>query len=41
MAKLLKIIMINGHLPGVVELELDGHTNICGSNASGKPHCNG
>ena len=36
MAKLLKIIMINGHLPGVVELELDGHTNICGSNASGK-----
>tara|TARA_R100001440_G_scaffold8811_2_gene16657 strand:+ start:36733 stop:40416 length:3684 start_codon:yes stop_codon:yes gene_type:complete len=36
MAKLLKIIMINGHLPGVVELDLDGHTNICGSNASGK-----
>lgn len=36
MAQLLKIIMINGHLPGVVELELDGHTNICGSNASGK-----
>lgn len=36
MAKLLKIIMIHGHLPGVVELELDGHTNICGSNASGK-----
>lgn len=36
MAKLLRIIMINGHLPGVVELDLDGHTNICGSNASGK-----
>lgn len=36
MAKLLKIIMIHGHMPGVVELELDGHTNICGSNASGK-----
>lgn len=35
-AKLLKIIMIHGHLPGVVELSLDGHTNICGSNASGK-----
>ncbi len=36
MAKLLKIIMINGHMPGVVELDLEGHTNICGSNASGK-----
>ncbi|WP_113907649.1 ATP-binding protein [Aliidiomarina celeris] len=36
MAQLLKIIMINGHLPGVVELDLNGHTNICGSNASGK-----
>ena len=36
MAKLLKIIMIHGHMPGVVELELNGHTNICGSNASGK-----
>ena len=36
MAKLVKIIMIHGHMPGVVELDLDGHTNICGSNASGK-----
>jgi len=36
MAKLLKIIMIHGHMPGVVELDLNGHTNICGSNASGK-----
>jgi len=36
MSQLVKIIMINGHLPGVVELDLDGHTNICGSNASGK-----
>ncbi|WP_319783212.1 ATP-binding protein [Oceanisphaera sp. IT1-181] len=36
MAKLLKVIMIHGHMPGVVELELDGHTNICGDNASGK-----
>lgn len=36
MAKLVKIIMLHGHMPGVVELDLDGHTNICGSNASGK-----
>ena len=35
-ARLKKIIMINGHLPGIVELDLEGHTNICGSNASGK-----
>lgn len=36
MAQLHKIIMINGHLQGVVELDVTGHTNICGSNASGK-----
>src|SRR5690554_184402 len=36
MSHLLRIIMINGHLGGVVELDLTGHTNICGSNASGK-----
>ncbi|PYE34489.1 uncharacterized protein DUF3584 [Idiomarina fontislapidosi] len=35
-ARLKKIIMINGHLPGIVELDVEGHTNICGSNASGK-----
>ena len=36
MSHLLRIIMINGHLEGVIELALDGHTNICGTNASGK-----
>lgn len=36
MASLRRIILINTHLPGVVELALDGHTNICGTNASGK-----
>ena len=36
MSHLLRIIMINGHLQGVIELDLDGHTNICGTNASGK-----
>lgn len=36
MAHLLRIILIHTHLPGVVELELDAHTNICGTNASGK-----
>ncbi|XGA80721.1 ATP-binding protein [Halomonas sp. CH40] len=36
MAHLLRIVMIHGHLDGVVELSLDGHTNICGTNASGK-----
>ena len=36
MAHLLRIVMIHGHLEGVVELSLDGHTNICGTNASGK-----
>lgn len=36
MSHLLRIIMINGHLEGVVELDLQGHSNICGTNASGK-----
>lgn len=36
MASLRRIILIQTHLPGVVELSLDGHTNICGTNASGK-----
>ncbi|RUO23970.1 ATP-binding protein [Aliidiomarina minuta] len=36
MSQLLRIIMINGHMPGIVELALDGHSNICGTNASGK-----
>ena len=36
MAHLLRIVMIHGHLSGVVELNVDGHTNICGTNASGK-----
>ncbi|WP_100655997.1 ATP-binding protein [Alteromonas flava] len=31
-----RIILIDTHLPGVVELKLSGHTNICGTNASGK-----
>jgi hypothetical protein len=31
-----RIILINTHLPGVVELKLHGHSNICGTNASGK-----
>ncbi|MCL1124284.1 ATP-binding protein [Shewanella surugensis] len=36
MPSLHRIILIDTHLPGVVELMLDGHTNICGTNASGK-----
>ena len=36
MASLRRIILIQTHLPGVVELSLNGHTNICGTNASGK-----
>lgn len=31
-----RIVLIDTHLPGVVELKLNGHTNICGTNASGK-----
>lgn len=36
MPGLVRLILIDTHLPGVVELKLDGHTNICGTNASGK-----
>ncbi|MGZ9899518.1 ATP-binding protein [Shewanella gaetbuli] len=36
MPSLQRIVLINTHLPGVVELALTGHTNICGTNASGK-----
>lgn len=36
MPSLNRIILINTHLPGIVELKLDAHTNICGTNASGK-----
>ncbi|EBW2325331.1 ATP-binding protein [Salmonella enterica subsp. enterica serovar Agoueve] len=36
MPQLLRIILIHTHLPGVVEIQLDQHTNICGTNASGK-----
>ncbi|MFC3093282.1 ATP-binding protein [Alteromonas sediminis] len=36
MPGLKRIILIDTHLPNVVELKLDGHTNICGTNASGK-----
>ncbi|WP_114418503.1 ATP-binding protein [Marinospirillum perlucidum] len=36
MSHLLRIVLIHSHLDGVVELALDGHTNICGTNASGK-----
>ncbi|WP_199610847.1 ATP-binding protein [Flocculibacter collagenilyticus] len=36
MSSLNRIILIDTHLSGVVELKLDGHTNICGTNASGK-----
>ncbi|WP_371188968.1 ATP-binding protein [Thalassotalea maritima] len=36
MSGLQRIILIDTHLPGLVELKLNGHTNICGTNASGK-----
>ncbi len=36
MPSLNRIILINTHLHGVVELLLNDHTNICGTNASGK-----
>ncbi|WP_299073228.1 ATP-binding protein [uncultured Paraglaciecola sp.] len=36
MPGLLRIILINCHLPGFVELDVSGHSNICGTNASGK-----
>lgn len=31
-----RIVLINTHMTGIVELKLNGHTNICGTNASGK-----
>ncbi|GLP95364.1 ATP-binding protein [Paraferrimonas sedimenticola] len=36
MQSLLRILLIDTHLPGYVELKVNGHTNICGTNASGK-----
>ncbi len=36
MPGLQRIILIDTHLSGRVELKLNGHTNICGTNASGK-----
>ncbi len=36
MPSLNRLILINTHLSGVVELVVDDHTNICGTNASGK-----
>ncbi len=36
MSQLLRIILIHSHLTGIVEIQLDQHTNICGTNASGK-----
>lgn len=36
MPALQRIVLINTHMKGIVELKLDGHTNICGTNASGK-----
>jgi chromosome segregation ATPase len=36
MPALNRIILINTHMSGIVELKLNGHTNICGTNASGK-----
>lgn len=36
MPSLNRILLINTHLQGVVELVVDDHTNICGTNASGK-----
>lgn len=36
MAQLRRIILLHTHLEGVVELDIDAHTNFCGTNASGK-----
>lgn len=36
MKSLQRIILINSYMPGVVELKVDAHTNVCGINASGK-----
>jgi len=36
MNSLQRIILIDSYMPGIVELKVDKHTNICGINASGK-----
>ena len=36
MPRLLRIVLIHTHLPEIVEIQLDQHANICGTNASGK-----
>ncbi|MFM2486843.1 ATP-binding protein [Celerinatantimonas yamalensis] len=36
MSQLRRIILLHTHLTGVVEIDLDDHTNFCGTNASGK-----
>ena len=36
MNSLQRIILIDSYMPGVSELKVDAHTNICGINASGK-----
>ena len=36
MQSLQRIILIDSYMPGIVELKVDKHTNICGINASGK-----
>ncbi|MFM2477171.1 ATP-binding protein [Celerinatantimonas sp. MCCC 1A17872] len=36
MAQLRRIILLHTHLDGVVEIDVDAHTNFCGTNASGK-----
>lgn len=36
MSQLHRLILIHTHLPGVYEIELDQHSNFCGTNASGK-----
>ncbi|MFM2481372.1 ATP-binding protein [Celerinatantimonas sp. YJH-8] len=36
MSQLHRIILLHTHLAGVVEIDVDAHTNFCGTNASGK-----
>lgn len=36
MAQLRRIILLHTHLEGAVEIDVDEHTNFCGTNASGK-----
>ena len=36
MPSLIRIVLIDTHLPGVVELAINGHSNVCGTNASVK-----